>query len=55
MNHSEFLRLLIKTGTGNIDLIKIGCTKMQIKMWKKGTASVPLHVQEYLQQRLKND
>tara|TARA_Y100000114_G_scaffold146308_1_gene156858 strand:- start:988 stop:1155 length:168 start_codon:yes stop_codon:yes gene_type:complete len=55
MQHSEYLQLLLKTATGDMDLLKLGHTKMEIKMWKKGTAKIPLHIQEYLQQRLDND
>ena len=55
MHHKEYLQLLLKTGTGDMDLIKLGHTKMEIKMWKKGTTSIPAHIQKYLQQRLRHE
>ena len=54
MKHSEFLRLLVRTGTGDMDLMKQGYAKMDIKMWKKGTAPIPAHVGQYLLQRVSN-
>ena len=51
MKHSDFLRLLIRTGTGDLDLIRQGFTKMEIKMWKKGSAPIPAKVGQYLLKR----
>ena len=51
MKYEKFLELLIKTGTGDLDLIKLGCTKMQIKSWKKGKQPVPGHIYKYLLDR----
>ena len=52
MKHSDFLRLLLKTGTGDMDLIRQGFTSMEIKMWKKGTAPIPAKVGQYLLNRV---
>lgn len=54
MKHSEFLRLLVRTGTGDMDLIKQGYGKTEITKWKKGKAPVPAHVGQYLLQRVSN-
>ena len=52
MKHYDFLQLLVKTGTGNIDLMKIGCTQNDIKSWKKGTKAIPDFVSQYLLERV---
>tara|TARA_B100001250_G_scaffold319465_1_gene282261 strand:+ start:13378 stop:13557 length:180 start_codon:yes stop_codon:yes gene_type:complete len=52
MKHSDFLRLLLKTGTGDMDLIREGFTTMEIKMWKKGTSPIPAKVGQYLLNRV---
>jgi len=52
MKHYDFLKLLVKTGTGNIDLMKIGCTQNDIKAWKKGKKAIPDFVSQYLLERV---